>query len=268
MNPQLIVTHPGTAHFDEITAISLVLAVYASADFQIVRREPSAAELEDPAIWVIDTGNRLEPAKRNFDHHHSVDCPAAFVLVADYLGLTETLSIFPWWGFKDFSDRIGPIQASAKFGAGDDLVNRNPVEDWLTDYFAQDPQAALPTLRSFGQNIIDKARVLRDQVEYWKTARRLNIAGVSVMLGTTRETFGLEEFRRLEANPPDIVISLDRRSEGWRLFRYEGTQVDFSRLTDCPEIEFAHKNGFLAKTRERLPVEDLVKLIARAVIQP
>lgn len=86
------------------------------------------------------------------------------------------------------------------------------------------------------------------------------------MIGETRESFGLEEFRRLDSSPPDIVISLDRQGNGWRLFRYEGTPVDFNLIADDPEIEFAHKSGFLAKTRERLPVESLVKLVGKAVI--
>ena len=34
------------------------------------------------------------------------------------------------------------------------------------------------------------------------------------MIGETRESAGLEEFRRLEENPPDIVISLDRQEIG------------------------------------------------------
>ncbi len=75
----------------------------------------------------------------------------------------------------------------------------------------------------------------------------------------------LEEFRRLDENPPDIVISLDRRSKGWRLFRYDGTPVDFSLISDRPEVAFAHKSGFLAKTKERLSIDDLIALVSKAV---
>jgi hypothetical protein len=75
----------------------------------------------------------------------------------------------------------------------------------------------------------------------------------------------LEEFRLLEENPPDIVISLDRRDEGWRLFRYDGTPVDFSLIADCPEVAFAHKSGFMAKTKERLDIDTLIALVSKAV---
>ena len=169
--------------------------------------------------------------------------------------------------FQGHVDRFGPVKSSLKFNAGDDLVNRNPVESWLVDRFAADPQGSVPLLKSFGTNIIENARGLKKQIDFWKAARRLVIAGVPALIGETRESFGLEEFRRLVDNPPDIVISLDRRSEGWRLYRFDGTPVDFSLLSNCPEIEFAHKSGFMAKTRERLPVDELIALISKAVIK-
>jgi hypothetical protein len=265
--PQLIITHPGSAHFDEVTAISLLLTSFPDSEFTIERRDPTATELDDPQIWVIDTGNRHEPAKRNFDHHQSLDCPAAFVLIADYLGLVDTLSVLPWWHFKDSVDRNGPVKASAQFKAGDDLVNRSPVEEWLVALFARNPQETQAILKSFGAHLIYNASGLKRQIDFWKNARRLNINGVPAVIGETHESFGLEEFRRLEKNPPDIVISLDRRSEGWRLYRYDGAPVNFYRLVDCPQIEFAHKSGFMAKTLERIPFEELINLVAKAVIK-
>ena len=82
MKTQLIITHPGSAHFDEVAAVSLILAVHAGTVFRIERREPAQAELDDPDVWVVDIGDRHEPEKHNFDHHQSLGCPAAFVLVA------------------------------------------------------------------------------------------------------------------------------------------------------------------------------------------
>ncbi len=265
MKAQLIITHPGGAHFDEVTAVSLILAVHADTVFSIERREPALAELDNPDVWVVDIGDRHEPEKRNFDHHQDADCPAAFVLVAEYLELLETMSVMPWWHFKDSVDRFGSGKSSIKYNAGDDLVNRNPVETWLTASFASDPEASLPMLKALGAHIIEGARLLKRQIDFWKTSSRLVIAGVPAMIGETRESAGLEEFRRLDENPPDIVISLDRRDNGWRLFRYDGTPVDFFLISDCPEIAFAHKSGFMAKTRERLAKDELIALVSQAV---
>ncbi len=266
MKKELIVTHPGSAHFDEITAISLILATHPDIDFKVERRDPVPAELDNPETWVVDTGRRHEPQKRNFDHHQSLDCPASFVLAANYLGLADALAMMPWWDFKDYVDRIGPVRASEKFDAGDDLVNRNPVEDWFVDRFASDPQSMLPILKSYGTFMIESAQRLKKQIDFWKKSRRLMINGVPAVIGETRESFGLEEYRRLEKNPPDIVISMDRRSDGWRLYRYEGTPVDFRLIAGCPEVEFAHMSGFLAKTREHIPVDQLIDLVSKAVV--
>jgi Uncharacterised protein family (UPF0160) len=262
---RLIVTHGGTAHFDELTAISLVMAVHPAVSFRVDRRLPGQGELDDADTWVIDTGRRYDPERRNFDHHQDAGLPASFVLVAGYFGLAETLSIVPWWRFKDSVDRIGARRSSRVFGAGDDLVNRNPMEEWLVDRFASDPESTLPLLRTFGVHLIEGARKLKSQIEFWKTGRRLVIAGVPAIFGETRETAGLEEFRRLDEHPPEIVISLDSAGEGWRLFRYDGAPVDFSRLYDHPEIAFAHNSGFMAKTKERLPLDELVALVSKAV---
>jgi len=122
-----------------------------------------------------------------------------------------------------------------------------------------------PYLKSFGAYIIAEAAMLKTQIDFWRTCSRLVIAGVPAIIGETRESAGLDEFRRLDDNPPDIVISLDRRDEGWRLFRFDGTPVDFSLISGCPEIAFAHKSGFLAKTRERLDIDALVALVSKAV---
>ena len=265
MKAQLIITHPGSAHFDEVTAISLILAVYANTEFRVQRRDPMPAELNDPDVWVVDIGDRHEPEKHNFDHHQSLDYPAAFVLVTEYLGLLETMCILPWWKFKDSVDRFGPVKSSIKYHAGDDLVNQNPVEIWLMASFASEPEASLPLLKAFGTHIIENARMLKSQIDFWKTSSRLVIAGVPAMIGETRESAGLEEFRRLDENPPDIVISLDRRDKGWRLFRYDGTPVDFSLISDRPEIAFAHKSGFMATTKERLAIDDLIALVSKAI---
>ena len=265
MKSELIITHPGSAHFDDVTAIGLILAVNADAEFRIERREPVPAELDNPDVWVIDIGGRHEPEKHNFDHHQSLDCPSAFVLVAEYLGLAETMSVMPWWYFKDEVDRFGPVKSSVKYHAGDDLVNRNPIESWLVARFASEPQACLPMLKSYGLHIIEEARMLKSQIDFWKTCSRLTIAGVPAIIGETRESAGLEEFRRLDDNPPDIVISLDRYDNGWRLFRYDGTPVDFSLISDRPEIAFAHKSGFMAKTKERLSINELIALVSKAI---
>jgi hypothetical protein len=36
-------------------------------------------------------------------------------------------------------------------------------------------------------------------------------------------------------------------------------------IADSPDIAFAHKNGFMAKTKTRLPLDALITLVRKAV---
>lgn len=267
MKEQIIITHPGRAHFDDVTAVSLILAVLEDTDFRIERREPKPEELDNPDVWVVDIGNRYEPEKHNFDHHQSLECPASFVQIADFLGLIERLSIMPWWDFKDEVDRFGSRNSSKRFNAGDDLINRNPVEDWFTAHFASDVGKTVPLLKSFGKYLIEEADKLKHQIEVLRSGTRVDIAGVPAVVCETRETIGLEEFQRLEDSPPDIVISMDRRDDGWRIFRYEGAPVDLTIISGDQRVSFAHKSGFLAKTKDRLSTDELIDLVSKAVVR-
>ncbi len=267
MNAQLIVTHPGGAHFDEVTAISLILAANAGSEFRVERRDPRPSELQDSTIWVVDTGRLHEPQRLNFDHHQSLDTPASFVLLADYLGLLPDLKVMPWWDFKDAVDRFGPVRSAQKFGAGDFVVNRDPMGEWLIGAFASNPQGSLAALASYGRFLIDGALRFRKQIDFWIAAPRIVISGLRAVIGETKDSLGLDEFRRLDKNPPDVVISLDSQGDGWRLFRFDGVPVDFTRISGSSQIEFAHKSGFLAKTRGRIPIDEVVALIERAAIR-
>ena len=62
-----ILTHPGGAHKDELLAVCVLAAKHRAP---IVRREPTEADLADPAVAVVDVGGDHDPSKMNFDHHH------------------------------------------------------------------------------------------------------------------------------------------------------------------------------------------------------
>ena len=65
-----------------------------------------------------------------------------------------------------------------------------------------------------------------------------------------------------------IVMSItpSNRGEGWELLRLGGHRiVDFRTIAGNPEVSFVHANGFLAKTRTRLPLEEVVLLASRAI---
>jgi hypothetical protein len=264
---RLIITHPGSAHFDDFFAVSLVLAANHDITYSIERRPPTEEDLANPETWVIDVGHRHEPGLKNFDHHQSTETPASFVLVADYLGLTAALSVTPWWEFKDQFDRFGPFKIANKLGLENLLPFTSPIENWFLRLFEQNPDEISHLMRSFGQEVIKGARQLSSQFEFWANAERCTVKNRTILIGLTNDSTGVQRYSSRMNPPADISISYDGRGEGWRLARLNDAMgVDFSNLEDDEEIKFAHKTGFIAKTKRRIPITEVMKLVERAII--
>ena len=83
---KIIVSHSGTFHCDELTAIAL-LHVFTDYVYTI-QRVPHQSELPD-ADFTIDIGRILDPATGKFDHHQYEHGKSSAGLIWEYLGCTE-----------------------------------------------------------------------------------------------------------------------------------------------------------------------------------
>ena len=140
MSPiQQILTHPGGAHKDEFLACSVLLALHPVA---LVRREPVAADLDNPTVAVVDVGHRHEPALANFDHHqlpknHPPTCSLSLVL--QHLGLYEDARQFcDWLEPAEWFDCRGPLVTARWLGIDPEVVNQlnSPIDITLLRRFA------------------------------------------------------------------------------------------------------------------------------------
>ncbi len=268
MKTGLIVTHNGNAHFDEFLAVSLILAVKEEIHFYIERREPSTQELDDPDIYVVDIGGRHEPERKNFDHHQDLNIPASFVLLADYLHVSHFLSHSPWWQFKDKIDRRGGFRVAKDFGLESLDALHSPLETFMLKQFAQSPISAYQHMKMFARDLIEHGRKLEQQIEFWKSCQMIQIKDKRVAVGMTEETGGSLPFFDTLSAPPHIRVNYDSRGEGWSLSTIRDAEgVDFARLANHPEIKFAHKNGFIAKTYRRLPLDKVFQLVEQAILE-
>jgi hypothetical protein len=266
LNTEKIITHNGYAHFDEFLAISLILARHEDTHFFIERREPTETELDDSGIWVIDIGDRYEPGRKNFDHHQDLNLPASFVLVTEYLELKEALSHFPWWDFKDSIDRRGGYKMAKELGINsvDPLVS--PVENFFIDLFAENPISMYEQMRMFGKKLIGSGYRLKEQISFWENCQQLYIKNKRIIIGYTDETNGSVQFCESMPDPPVVRINYDGRGDGWSLATIlDAEGVDFSRLQGHDQIKFAHKNGFIAKTKSRIPLKEVLNLVEMAI---
>lgn len=266
MKKEKIITHPGSAHFDEFFAISLILSVHHDKKFEIFRREPLPDELSDPNVWVVDIGGRHEIELKNFDHHQDLDTQASFVIVADYLELSSKIKIFDWWGFKDRIDRFGPFKVGEELGSPNLLQTYSPFEEWYINYFAESPNECISLMKSFGTSIIKDADELYSRINYWKNSKIYQIKGITVLVGETDDTKGAQEYCNSLDTPFEVTISYDKRGEGWTLKRYnDAPSVNFYKIEGHNDIKFAHIGGFIAKTKTRIPVEKALELVELAV---
>jgi uncharacterized UPF0160 family protein len=91
-----IVTHPGIFHADEVCAIAYLLelaTINPAEPVPVERRNPTEAELLDPAVICVDVGGQFDVKRANFDHHQKGGAGerpngvkyASFGLVFDWL---------------------------------------------------------------------------------------------------------------------------------------------------------------------------------------
>ncbi len=276
-----ILTHPGGAHKDELLACAVLLAVSPAP---IVRREPTAADLDDPAVAVIDVGQRHEPALNNFDHHqlpadHPPTC--SLTLVLQHLGLyADAREFCDWLEPAEWFDTRGPTRTAKWLGVERELLNKvhSPIDGTLLRRFAQtarldagDPLWEI--LRMTGEDILGYVRGLRARLDFIAARAELWTlpSGDKVLFMPRTEPLPEEPSAGLDRHvaslgPDAGVIALvypDRRSTGHGLTRYrDHPRVDFNRVAAEPDVHFAHASGFVAKTTATDParLRELVRL--------
>jgi hypothetical protein len=265
-----ILTHPGGAHKDEFLACSVLVAL---EPVRIVRRDPTAADLADPAICVVDVGHGHDPALNNFDHHQlPVDQPptSALSLVLKHVGIYEDAREFcEWLETAEWFDCRGPIETAAWLGIDSAVLPKldSPIDRTLLKRFslAREVQRGEPLweiLRMIGDDLLTYVRTLRERLEYLAQHAQFwdvpNGAGSMKILFLPRKEpllddpgFGMDRFIERRALTAEIagLVYPDRRGSGYGLSRFrDDPRLDFTRIAAAQDVHFAHARGFVAKT--------------------
>jgi hypothetical protein len=170
----MILTHPGSAHKDEFLACCVLLA---TTPCPILRREPTDADLADPAIAVVDVGHRHEPALNNFDHHQLPTDAAptcALSLVLQHLGLyTDARAFCDWLEPAEWFDCRGPNVTAKWLGVERDIVSKmqSPIDGTLLRRFAAAKQLSpgdplWQIMHFVGTDLLDYVRNLRARLTF------------------------------------------------------------------------------------------------------
>jgi hypothetical protein len=277
-NINLIVTHPGMAHRDEMISISLLLATVATGA-RIERRNPTTAEMDDPRVLVVDTGLQYDRSKGNLDHHQEISQDSApgcaITKVLEYLGedLEVARKAWRWFEATEVVDSKGP-KALANFLAMPDdavFIMQSPMEGALLKWFSglsacrpDDPGYNL--LEMIGNDLFKELREteprlqLLSQVTRYEQVNDLYVANTAAIDRNDRPAFATEAFFR--GSKVEVILAQDDRGSGYTLLRRnDAPRVDFTKVKDDPEVIFAHGGGFIAKT---VPGADWRRLVALA----
>ncbi len=266
----MILTHPGGAHKDEFLACCLLISIHG---VPLVRREPTSADLSDPATLVVDVGHEHDPSRGNFDHHqfpkdHPPICSLSLVL--QDLGLYEDARAFcDWLEPAEWFDTRGPNETARWLGVDRATLFKlnSPIDTTLLRRFAAADRLAegdplWEMMRWIGDDLIDYLRTLRERLDH--LARHSEFWEIDSPGGALRVLFlprteplpdepsaGIARF--LDAHPEGAGVAAlvypDRRGAGYGLSRHnDHPAFDFTRIDACPDVHFAHARGFVAKT--------------------
>ncbi|MFP4158041.1 MAG: MYG1 family protein [Opitutales bacterium] len=277
---QHILTHPGGAHKDDFLACCMLLAKHP---VPIERRDPEAAELEDPATAVVDVGGRHEPNLSNFDHHQfprEQTPTCALSLVLQQLGLYDEARAFcDWLETSEWLDCRGPVQTCEWLGIDREALSKlnSPIDVTLLRRFAaktehQPGEPVWELMHMIGQDLVDYICSLRERLKFVAAhAEVWEINGFKALFMPRTDPLpeepsaGLGRYIEQQGLEDEILATIypDRRSEGYGLRRFkDDPRMDFTRIDTEPAVHFTHKQGFIAKTSASNPAH-LRELLAK-----
>jgi len=277
-----IIVHKGKAHRDDFLSICVLLGVSKEGDVVIQRKDvPADWELKDPDIWVLDVGAVHDPRKRNFDHHMQGNPPETCTLsllgeFLEYKGVKvgDLLKESKWFTTTCMMDNVGMGGVAEHLGISKDAIMAlsSPIESALLAQFGRRDLwtrgYVITAMREIGRDLLGYLYHAREQMKSLEeTVKVVTWGGQKVLFLENTDTTGLGRYREEKHPDASISISLNKRGEGWALYRYDDhPAVDFGLLKEMPEVSFAHQGGFLAITQSKLAQKELKKLVTAAVV--
>ena len=265
-----IITHPGGAHKDDFLACSVLLSNHPVSIF---RRDPAEQELENPEVALVDIGHQHDPILNNFDHHqlprdHEPTCALSLVLQKFEI-YEDTKEFCSWLETTEWFDCRGPHDTAEWLGVDREAMAKlnSPLDVTMFQAFAKQKEhhpgePVWEVMKMMGTDLVQYVTGLRGRInqvakieEFWDLGQGEDMIKVAFVPRTepeVEEASGGLAWRIKELGLEEEVVAMvypDSRGEGYGMRRYNDSPVvDFSKLSEEPEVHFTHNRGFIAKT--------------------
>ena len=265
-----IITHPGGAHKDDFLACSVLLSNHPVSIF---RRDPTEQELEDPEVAVVDIGHQHDPDLNNFDHHqlprdHEPTCALSLVLQKFEI-YEDTKEFCSWLETTEWFDCRGPHDTAEWLGVDREAMAKlnSPLDVTMFQAFAKQKEhhsgePVWEVMKMMGTDLVQYVNGLRGRInqvakieEFWDLGQGEDMIKVAFVPRTepeVEEASGGLAWRIKELGLEEEVVAMvypDSRGGGYGMRRYDDNlALDFSQLSEQPDVHFTHNRGFIAKT--------------------
>jgi len=264
-----IITHPGGAHKDDFLACSVLLSNHPVSIF---RRDPTEQELEDPEVAVVDIGHQHDPKLNNFDHHqlprdHEPTCALSLVLQKFEI-YEDTKEFCSWLETTEWFDCRGPHDTAEWLGVDREAMAKlnSPLDVTMFQAFAKQKEhhpgePVWEVMKMMGTDLVQYVTGLRGRInqvakieEFWDLGQGVDMMKVAFVPRTepeVEEASGGLAWRIKELGLEEEVVAMvypDSRGGGYGMRRYDDNlALDFSQLSEQPDVHFTHNRGFIAK---------------------
>jgi len=265
-----IITHPGGAHKDDFLACSVLLSNHSVSIF---RRDPTEQELENPEVAVVDIGHQHDPELNNFDHHqwprdHEPTCALSLVLQKFEI-YEDTKEFCSWLETTEWFDCRGPHDTAEWLGVDREAMAKlnSPLDVTMFQAFAKQKEhhpgePVWEVMKMMGTDLVQYVTGLRGRInqvakieEFWDLGQGEDMMKVAFVPRTepeVEEASGGLAWRIKELGLEEEVVAMvypDSRGGGYGMRRYDDNlALDFSQLSEQPDVHFTHNRGFIAKT--------------------
>jgi hypothetical protein len=281
-----IITHPGHAHRDDFLSVCFALALCAEENnLPIVKRKnPTNEELNDPNILILDVGEKYDPESNNYDHHQferDHDACCSLTLLFKNINIySQALKGFRWLSVTEKLDSKGPFYVAKEMNIEWNLISDitfSPIEETILNLFStsfnsETNFAFVQFMTAIGKRLLETLEMFTERFNHLsENAGTLEINEHTIVSarsisGNDDPSFALSAF--VEEKYPNAIATItnDDRGEGLCFFRLnDNPNIDFSRIQNDDRIEFAHKNGFVAKTKTQLSSNEIIELFKKSL---